>query len=117
MTEAAPSLVCDTARMVALTGRQPATVRHICRDVRGPDGYDYHQCQPLLAAHEGEVAAVSASDAERMPGISIPANRIYQWVHVGLIEPIDWHGRSPLYAVDELLRLRRKFDRKAELDL
>lgn len=109
--------IADTQGMAVLTARQPATIRVVCRGHRGPDGYDHDACVPLLAAHEGEVAAVSAADAERMPGVAIPANRIYQWVHVGLIEPVDWHGRSPLYAVDDLLRLRRKFDRKAELDL
>lgn len=110
-------LVCDTRQMVAITARSPATIRHVCRSLRGPDGYDYDRCEPVLAAHEGEVAAVSAADAERMPGIAIPANRIYQWAYHKLIHPVDWDARSPLYAVDDLLRLRAKFDRKAQLDL
>ncbi len=110
--------VRDTQQLHAITGRQPATIRTVCRHLRGDGGYAYPEAVAVLDAQpDGEVATVSAADAERLPGIGIPANRIYQWVHVGLIRPADWHGRSPLYAVDELLRLRNRLDRKAQLDL
>lgn len=109
--------IADTQGMAALTARTPAAIRYICRDLRAPDGYDHDQCEALLDAHPDDPATVAAIDAERLPGIGIPANRIYQWVHIGVLRPVDWHGRSPLYAVDDLLRLRARFDRKAQLDL
>lgn len=109
--------IADTQGMAALTARTPAAVRYVCRGLRGPDGYDHDACEALLDQHPADPATVSATDAERLPGIGIPANRIYQWVHVGLITAVDWHGRSPLYAVDDLVRLRNRLDRKAQLDL
>lgn len=108
-------LICDTLRMAALTGRQPVTVRAVCRDHRGPDGYDYDTCQPLLAAHPNEVTAYTAVEAERHLGI--PANRIRQWALRDQIKEIDRVGPSPRYLESDLLRRRSREDRKAQLDL
>lgn len=114
MTEPEP-LICDTARMVALTARRPETIRHLCRHLRAPDGYDYEQCKLLLDAEPLEVIAVTAAEAEQWLGIT--ADRVYQWVHRGQIKAFDREGRAARFRVDEMERLRNREARKAQLDL
>lgn len=109
--------VRDTQQLHVITGRAPATIRLVCRHLRGDGGYAYPDALETLDANPDDPAVVTAAEAGQMPGIGIPANRIYQWVHVGLLRPIDHDGRSPLYLVDDLVRLRNRLDRKAQLDL
>ena len=107
--------VRDTQQLAIITGRQPATIRTVCRHLRGPDGYDFAAAEEALRDAPDPIL-LTATDAERYLGI--PANRIHQWKFVDLVKPVDRDGQGrPLYAVDDLLRLRRKLDRKAQLDL
>lgn len=107
--------VRDTQQLHAITGRAPATIRLVCRDLRGPTGYAYPDALERLDTNRADPVVLTAAQAEQYLGI--PANRVYQWAHVGLIRPVDRDGRSPLYLVDDLIRLRNRLDRRAQLDL
>lgn len=107
--------VRDTQQLHIITGRPPTAIRLVCRDLRGPDGYAYPDALERLDANRADPVVLTATQAEQYLGI--PANRIYQWLHVGLITPIDHDGRSPLYLADDLVQLRNRLDRKAQLDL
>lgn len=114
MTE---SPICDTARMVALTARRPETIRHVCRDLRGPDGYDYNQCLPILAAHPDEVVVVALTAVEAERYLGIRAGTVAQWAFRKRLTEYDRVGSSPRYRVEDLERLRNRDARKAQLDL
>jgi excisionase family DNA binding protein len=116
VTEPPESLICDTARMAALTARRPATIRHLCRDLRGPAGYDYNQCLPILDAHPEEVVVLTAAEAEQYLGVK--AGTVRQWVHRGLMKAVDRNGDGhPRYNSSDLQRLRARMERRAQLDL
>lgn len=96
--------IADTDGMQMVTGRRPATIRVVCRDIRAEDGYDVDQAAALLEEHQGEVVALSPTQIEEMFGI--PANRINQRAHIGDICPVDHDADGrPLYLLRDLHRL------------
>lgn len=108
--------VRDTQQLHAITGRQHATIRVVCRHLRGPGGYTYPDALELLDAHQdGEVVLLTAAEAERW--MRIPAGTIYSWASRGMIRPVDEQGRGPRYRADQLATIRAHLDRKAQLDL
>lgn len=106
------SVLSDTGQMAALTGRAPATIRALCGHLRRPGGYDYETCVSVL---EGEPDPVTTAEAQRYLGI--PAGTIWSWVSRGLLDPVDRVGRVPRYRVSDLVVLRSRWERKAQLDL
>lgn len=93
--------VGDTGGVHAVTGRPLATIRVVCRELRGPDGYDVELCERAL--RDCEVVVLTASEAQRYLGI--PANRIYQWVFRQVLAPVGRDGRRPQYLLSDLQRL------------
>jgi hypothetical protein len=110
-------LVCDTARMVALTARRPETIRHVCRDLKGPGGYDYETCKERLDEHPDEVVVVALTPLEAERYLGIRANTVTQWAFRGRLTEYDKVGNRPRYRVEDLQRLRHRDARKAQLDL
>ena len=113
--------VRDTQQLHAITGRAPATIRLICRDLRGPDGYAYPDALERLDANPGvEVQAYTATEIERAYGI--PANAIRVWRSRGFFQAIDRDDNGwPRYLLADVerthARMRAREARRAQLDL
>lgn len=107
--------VRDTQQLHAITGRQPATIRTLCRHLRGTDGYAYPDALELLDSSPPDPIVLTPAEAWTYLGIR--AERIRQWVHRKRIEPFDREGGVARYRADDLTRLRNREARRAQLDL
>lgn len=96
--------VRDTQQLHAITGRQPATIRSLCRHLRGDGGYAYPDAVEVLDAQPGEVVLLTGADAERYLGI--PAATIRRWYLDGDLHLADLDERGArLYHPEDLRRL------------